>query len=82
MGQSSEGLTRISTIVSAMKSFAYPSEEAKQNVDLGEAIEVAVTLASTEWKHKANLELDIDPDLPQVPCVRDEINQVILIATG
>lgn len=78
LNQSLEGLQRISSIVSAMKSFAHPSEAAKQKVDLGEAIEIAVTLASTEWKHKANLELDIDPDLPHVPCVRDEINQVIL----
>ncbi len=78
LDQSMEGLKRVTTIVNAMKSFAHPSDEAKQQVDLGEAIEVAVTLATAEWKHKANLELDIDPDLPLVPCVRDEINQAIL----
>jgi len=76
--QSLEGLHRVATIVAAMKDFSHPSTGVKDAVDLGEVINVATTVARNEWKYVADLELAISPDLPQVPCLRDEIGQVIL----
>ncbi|MGD0622317.1 MAG: ATP-binding protein [Thermacetogeniaceae bacterium] len=37
-----------------------------------------MTISRNEWKSIADLELDLQPDLPPVDCVIDEINQVVL----
>ncbi len=76
--QSLEGLRRVACIVAAMKDFSHPSGGDKVPVDLNEAIRSTVTVATNEWKYVAELELDLDATLPQVRCLRDEINQVIL----
>jgi signal transduction histidine kinase len=41
-------------------------------------VENTVTVSRNEWKYVARLETDLDPDLPLVPAVAGEINQVIL----
>ncbi|MEZ4698021.1 MAG: MHYT domain-containing protein [Rhodothermales bacterium] len=76
--QSLDGLKRVSSIVSAMKSFSHPSKGQKLPVSLNEAVETTTTVARNEWKYVADVELDLDPTVPMVPCIRDEINQVIL----
>ena len=47
-------------------------------VNLNQAIDSTITVASNEWKYVADLELDLDPDLPAVHCLPGEFNQVIL----
>lgn len=47
-------------------------------MDLNEAVQNTVTVARNEWKYVAELELDLQPDLPPVTCVGGEITQVIL----
>lgn len=76
--QSREGLDRIAAIVKAMKEFSHPSGAEKRPVNLREAIETTVAVARNEWKYVADVELDIEPDLPLVPLLRNEFNQVIL----
>lgn len=76
--QSLDGLQRVATIVSAMKSFSHPNDGEKQNIDLAEAIQATVTVARNEWKYIAEMECDFDKNVPAVPCLRDEFNQVIL----
>ncbi len=76
--QSIEGLNRVATIVSAMKQFSHPSLGEKEPVDLAEVIRTTVTVARNEWKYVAELETCFDPDMPAVPCLRDEIGQVVL----
>lgn len=76
--QSLEGIARVSKIVGAMKDFSHPSGGEKAEVDLRAAIESTVTIARNEWKYVAELEIDIPDDLPSVPCLRDELNQVVL----
>ncbi|MFZ5585239.1 MAG: PAS domain S-box protein [Thermodesulfobacteriota bacterium] len=76
--QTLEGLARISKIVRSMKEFAHPGPEGKTPTDLNKALENTVTLAKNEWKYVAEVELDLDPELPPVPCVPSEINQVFL----
>jgi PAS domain S-box-containing protein len=76
--QSSEGVTRIATIVRAMKEFAHPGSDEKACVDLNKAIESTVTVARNEWKYIADLTTDLAPDLPLVPCLLGQFNQVIL----
>jgi signal transduction histidine kinase len=76
--QAGEGLQRIAHIVGAMKEFSHPSKGEKEPVDLARAIETTVTIARNEWKYVAEVETEFDPDLPHVPALRDDLNQVLL----
>ena len=76
--QSLEGLERVATIVRAMKDFSHPGGEEKVSTDLNKAIESTITVARNEWKYVADMVVDFDPDLPDVPCLIGDINQVIL----
>jgi len=61
-----------------MKEFAHPGKRGKAPGNLNRAVESTVTISRNEWKYVAELEMELQPDLPPVPCVIDEINQVIL----
>lgn len=76
--QAEEGVSRVSTIVRAMKDFSHPGTTEKQPFDINRAIESTATVARNEWKYVARMELDLSPDLPLVPCLPGEFNQVIL----
>lgn len=76
--QSLEGLRQIGNIVGSMKEFSYPSSPVKSRSDLNRAIENTVNVSCNEWKGVADVELDLDPDLPNVCCLVDQLNQVVL----
>jgi len=76
--QSLEGVDRVSRIVRAMKEFSHPGTEEKTNINVNKAIENTITVARNEWKYVADVETDLDPELPLVPCVPSDFNQVIL----
>ena len=79
VSQAAEGISRITTIVKSMKNFAYrDAESAKKPNDLNQAIKSTTVVATNEWKYHAELKLDLDPNLPLVPCNVGEINQVVL----
>ena len=73
-----EGVERVTKIVRAMKEFSHPGGKEKTAADLNKAIESTTTVARNEWKYVADLKLDLDPNLPLVPCFIGEFNQVIL----
>jgi two-component system, NtrC family, sensor kinase len=73
-----DGVERISKIVSSMREFAHPGGKEKTPVDLNRALENTMTVARNEWKYSATFEMDLDPDLPDVYCLPNEINQVFL----
>ncbi|MBK6588123.1 MAG: GAF domain-containing protein, partial [Acidobacteria bacterium] len=76
--QALDGVERISKIVQSMKDFAHPGSNDFHATDLNKAIESTITVASNEWKYVANIVTDYDRDLPLVPCLTSEFNQVIL----
>lgn len=76
--QSLEGIERVSKIVRAMKEFSHPGTEEKTAIDINSAIESTITVARNEWKYVADVITDFDPELPLVPCLPSELNQVIL----
>lgn len=78
LDQTFEGVSRIAMIVKSMKDFAHPGNGEKQSVDLNRAIDSTLTVARNEWKYVADLKTQFDPNLPAVPCLLGEINQVIL----
>lgn len=76
--ESSEGLNRVATIVTAMKRFSHPSGEDMEPADLADIVTTTVVVARNEWKYVAELETSFDERLGKVPCFRDEISQVVL----
>jgi two-component system, NtrC family, sensor kinase len=76
--QTLEGVTRVATLVSAMKEFSHPGTKEKTPVDLNHAIASTLTVARNEWKYVADVETDFDPSLPPISCLPGEFNQVIL----
>ncbi|HQV30707.1 MAG TPA: ATP-binding protein [Calditrichia bacterium] len=76
--QSLDGISRVTKIVQAMKNFSHPGQEEKSAVDLNQAIETTITVSRNEWKYVSELHTDLDPDLPLVPCLLGEFNQVML----
>jgi PAS domain S-box-containing protein len=73
-----EGVKRIAKIVKGFKEFSHPGSEEKRAVNLNEAIETTISVAKHEWKYCADLVTAFDADLPLVPCLVGEFNQVIL----
>lgn len=76
--QTLDGIERIADIVRSMKSFAHPGATEKEKVNLGEAVETVVTVATNEWKYLADVEVRIPQDLPDLPAYPGEFNQVLL----
>ena len=78
INQSQEGVERISSIVLAMKDFSHPGSKDKVAQGLNQIIETTVTVAGNEWRPVADVRLDLDPELPNVPLFADEMGHVIL----
>jgi PAS domain S-box-containing protein len=78
IAQSLEGVERVSRIVLAMKDFSHPDVGARVVTNLNRAIESTVTVARNEWKYVADMKLELDPELPSVPCYPGDFNQAIL----
>jgi signal transduction histidine kinase len=76
--ESLEGVARIADIVQAMRQFSLPARDEAEPVDVNATIRRAVTITRNEWKYVAELTLDLDEDLPLVPCFAGELNQVLL----
>jgi signal transduction histidine kinase len=76
--QSLEGVQRVAKIVQGVKEFSHPGSEQKRAVNLNQAIETTITVAGHEWKYCADVVTAFDTELPLVPCLAGEFNQVIL----
>jgi len=76
--QSLEGLGRVARIVQSLKEFSHPQNSQRNATDLNRVIANAITVSRHEWKYVAEVITDFLPELPPVPCVVDEFNQVIL----
>lgn len=73
-----EGVERVTKIVRAMKEFSHPGGREKNGSNINKAIESTVTVARNEWKYVAEMVLDLDRNLPLVPCFISEFNQAVL----
>jgi signal transduction histidine kinase len=61
-----------------MKDFSGAGTIDKVKIDLNAAVSHTVTMCRNEWQYVAGLTLDLDPNLPRVPCMPGDIQQVIL----
>jgi signal transduction histidine kinase len=78
LNQSMEGMEGIRSIVQAMREFSHPASESKTPIDLNHVIENALTMSRNEWKCVATVRLELDHDLPLIPCMPGEMSQVLL----
>ncbi|MGA2077092.1 MAG: PAS domain S-box protein [Terriglobia bacterium] len=75
--QTLEGVTRVATIVRAMKDFAHPESKAMSAADINKALLNTLTVARNELKYVADIETDFG-ELPLVVCNISDLNQVFL----
>jgi signal transduction histidine kinase len=68
----------VARIVASLKEFSHPNNAHSTTADLNRVIETAVNVSRHEWKYVAEIVCDFAADLPTVPCVVDEFNQVML----
>ncbi len=76
--QTLEGVERVSRIVGAMRGFARSGSTGMKSADLNRAIEDTLEVSRNEWKYFSELRLNLDPELPEITCEIDQINQVLL----
>ena len=73
-----EGAGQVAHIVRAMKEFSHPGPAEKTPLDINRAIQSTILVSRNEWKYVAEVTTDLDAELPPVPCIAGEFNQVIL----
>lgn len=76
--QTLDGIQRIGKIVTAVKEFSHPGTTEMTAIDLNQAIETTLSVTRNEWKYLANTDTQFDQNLPMVPCLPGDINQVIM----
>ncbi|MEM8486383.1 MAG: ATP-binding protein [Bacteroidota bacterium] len=72
------GVTQVASIVQSMKLFSHPGTKEKDLNDINAALESTLNVARNEWKYVADVVTEFDPDLPKVPSLQSELNQVFL----
>jgi len=72
-----DGISRISTIVRAMKEFAHPDQSEMAPADLNQALRTTLAVARNEYKYVAEVVTEFN-DLPAVVCHVGDLNQVFL----
>ncbi len=75
--QTLDGVTRVASIVRAMKEFAHPEGNEIAAADINRALLSTLTVARNELKYVAEVETEFG-DLPHVVCNIGDINQVFL----
>ncbi len=76
--QSVEGVNRVAEIVRAMKDFSHPGGKGREPADINHALSTTSVVCCSEWRYVADLQLDLDPNLPEVPVLLGDIKQVFL----
>lgn len=75
--ESHEGLTRVTRIVQDLKDFSHADRGDFQDADLNAGLESTLNVVWNEIKYKAEVVRELG-DIPQVPCVPAQINQVFM----
>ncbi|WP_088285540.1 ATP-binding protein [Ideonella sp. A 288] len=75
--ESQDGLNRVKRIVSDLKDFSHVDEAQWQLADLNAGLESTLNVVWSELKYKAQIVRNLG-ELPPVPCIAAQINQVFL----
>jgi PAS domain S-box-containing protein len=77
LDQARDGVSRVSTIVRAMKAFGHPDGDEMSRADLNAALENTIIVSRNEWKYVATIDTELG-EVPLVPCHLHDLNQVFL----
>lgn len=76
--QSLEGVKLVSAIVSAMRDFSHIDERRKAPANINRALNSTIIILRNNLKYAADVEKELDPNLPEVFCCVDDLNQVFM----
>ncbi len=75
--RSFDGIQRVAKIVSAMRAFAHPPVPERSLVDINDAVQNTLIVATNEYRYVADVATELG-DVPLVECNGSELNQVLL----
>lgn len=73
-----QGVRRVSAIVAALKQFAHPGQGDLRAVDLNTVVKNTIVVAANEYKYVADVETDLEHDLPPILGDQGDLGQVVL----
>lgn len=76
--QTIEGAEIVARIVRSLKEFSHPGKAEMSSVDINAGLESTMTVSRNEWKYVADLEMDLEDNLPTVMGFVGDLNQVFL----
>ena len=77
VGTIEESIGRVSTLVKAVKSYAYEGKGQKQSVDINESIHATLIILAHKFREKQiTLEKSFGQDMPQLQCECSGLNQI------
>ena len=77
LGDASEGLAQLSTLVQNLKGFSRVDRDGMDSMDLNEGVESALMIAQHQLRDRVKVVKHLQP-LPKVRCMASQINQVFL----
>lgn len=78
LAESHAGAERVAAFVRSIKRFAQAEAEGKRHIDVAEAVMASVEMAKSAMHDVAAFSVDLEDDLPPLPCVPGDFNQVLL----
>jgi two-component system, NtrC family, sensor kinase len=76
--QSVDGIRHVTAIVTAMRDFSHIDERRMAPSDVNKAVKSTLIIVHHQLKYVAEVQTDLDPDLPMVMCCIDDLNQVFI----
>lgn len=78
LAEAVEGIQRMKRIITAMNVFSRTGCAQKTFYDVNRAVRDALTITRHEWKHIATTEINLDDNMPLVPCYPEELSHCLL----
>jgi signal transduction histidine kinase len=78
LDHASAGVSRITDLVTSMRTLAHPASSPHFPADINEAIRTTAMISGSEWRQHSALEMRLDPNLPLLSCNLSEINQALM----
>lgn len=76
--EAADAVKRVIEIVRAMKAMSHPGMKEKVATNVNELIRNAATVSRSRWKYVAEMKLELDDSLPDVPALPAELGQVLV----
>ncbi len=73
-----DGCQRVVSIVHAMRQLSHPGTNGFHLANVNDVISGAATVTRNRWKFVADVHLDLDETLPNIPCRAAELSQVVV----